>query len=224
MCVSAVFKRIKVVTDNLIILLLRQPKVIVICFKQSVTFRELDEIRRCILIKVPDVILEELAPVNDISQISALLRNGDTQRIFQSQRGSHGMRGGTNPADSLRKIHSVEGASSLQHFFKAPEKQAFCPCIRHNAVIYVSVYLHKPTDSGDWVDDNSLRFVHLLRCTITDERLHFVGEPKHGAADTGTVVADGPIHAIVPFPDRAVDSCDRSSASKLEHAGFLSQL
>ena len=52
MCVS-LYLRESVVTDNLIILLLRQPKVIVICFKQSVTFRELDEIRRCILIKVP---------------------------------------------------------------------------------------------------------------------------------------------------------------------------
>ena len=162
--------------------------------------------------------MEELAPVNDISQISALLRNGDTQRIFQSQRGSHGMRGGTNPADSLRKIHSVEGASSSSIFSKPLKSK---PSVLASATMLLSMSasicinpLIRVT-----VDDNS-SFCSPLRCTITDERLHFVGEPKHGAADTGTVVADGPIHAIVPFPDRAVDSVTGPLHPSFEHAGF----
>ena len=92
MRVSAVFKRIKIVPYNPIVFLLRQPEVIVICFKQGIAFRKADEVGRGVLIKVSDMVLEELASVNNVPQISTLLRDGDAQRIFQSQRGSHGVR------------------------------------------------------------------------------------------------------------------------------------
>ena len=67
---------------NPVVLFLRQPEIIVVRFKQRIAFRELDKIRRGVLIKVPDVILKELASVNDVTQISALLRDCDAQRVF----------------------------------------------------------------------------------------------------------------------------------------------
>ncbi|MPM22545.1 hypothetical protein SDC9_69002 [bioreactor metagenome] len=108
------------------------------------------------------MILEKLAPMNDVPQISALLRDGDTERVLQSQRGSHGVRGRTDTANPLCKIHGIKRIPAFQHFFKAPEKQALRPRIRHIVVINIGVYLHKPADAGDRVDDYSFRFVHLF--------------------------------------------------------------
>lgn len=177
--------------------------------------------------------------MSDVPQISALLRYLDAKCIFQSECGSNGVRCGANPANPLCKIYSIEGASSLQHFLKSSKKQALRPRVRHNIVIYVCFYFHKPADSSNRVDDDFLRFYHLIRIfqsiskvcglaalcyIVADKGLHFVREAKHGTANTGTVIANRPVHAVVPFSNRAVDPCDRSSASKLEHAGFISQL
>jgi hypothetical protein len=197
----------------------------VIRFKQGIAFGELYEIGRSILIKVPDMILKELTSVNDVSQISALLRDDDAQRVLQSQRGSYGVRGGTDSADSLREIHGVKRVSAFQHFLKAPEKQALRPRVRYNVVIYVGVYLHEPADAGDGIDDHSFRFGSPLLCRIVaDKRFHLVRKPEHSAAYAWAVVTDGPVHAVVPFPDGAVNPCDRPSASELEHTGFFAQL
>ena len=76
---------------NPVVLFLRQPEIIVVRFKQRIAFRELDKIRRGVLIKVPDVILKELASMNDISQIFTLLRRGGAHSILQSHCGGHGM-------------------------------------------------------------------------------------------------------------------------------------
>ena len=162
MRVSAVFKRIKVVPYNPIVFLLRQSEIIMIRFKKCIAFGEPYEVRHGILIKVPDVILEELAPVNDVPQVSTLLRDGDAERVLQSQRGSHRVRSRTNSANSLREIYGVKGIPALQHFLKAPEKQTLRPRVRYNVVINIGVDFHKPADAGNGVDDNSLRFVHLF--------------------------------------------------------------
>ena len=194
-------------------------------FKQGVAFWKFDEIGRGVLIKVSDMVLEELAPMDDVPQISTLLRDSDAQRVLQSQRGSDRVRCRTNSADSLCEIHGVKRISTLQHFLKTPEKQALRSRVRHNVVINIGVYLHEPADAGDGIDDHSFRFGSpLLRRIEADKRLHLVRKPEHGAANTGAVVTNGPVHTVIPFPDRAVDSCDRPSASELEHAGFLAQL
>jgi hypothetical protein len=88
---SAKFKRIKIVTYDRIVFLLWQPEVIMVRFKQSIFFREFDKIGYGVLIEVPNMILEKLTPVKDVSQVSALLRDAATKSVLQSLRGCNGV-------------------------------------------------------------------------------------------------------------------------------------
>jgi hypothetical protein len=104
------------------------------------------------VIEVDDVILHVLDSLNDISQNSSVIRDPDSQRIFNCSHGADGMNRCSDPSYPLRESPRFAGIAALKDELDASKHGAGGPSIGHLPPVYLDLYPQVSLDAGDWID------------------------------------------------------------------------
>jgi len=119
------------------------------------------------VVEVDDVILNVLDAFDDIAQNSSVIRDLDSQSIFDCSHGADGVNRRSDPSYPLRERPRFAGIAPFQDQFESSEHSAGSPGIGHLASVHLHLDSQVALDAGDGINYN---LCHLLSpCFVKKE-------------------------------------------------------
>jgi hypothetical protein len=112
------------------------------------------------VVEVNDVILNELRAFEQVAHDTGVVRDGDTQGVFDCSHGADGVNGRSDTANALRKEPGISRVPFLHDQFDAPEHHTCAPGVYDVAILYLNFDAQVTLDAGNRVDGYPLWGCH----------------------------------------------------------------
>ena len=103
-----------------------------------------------------DVVLDELGGFQQVAQDAGIVRDGNTQGIFNCSHGADSVYGRSNPTDALGIDPGVAGIASRQDQLHPAKHRAGTPRVGNQTVFYLNFDAQMALDTGNGIDGNLL--------------------------------------------------------------------
>jgi hypothetical protein len=110
------------------------------------------------VVKVDDVILHVLDSFDDVAQDPSIIRDLDSQSIFNCSHGADGVNRRSDPSYTLRNRPRFAGVAPFQDQLDASKHSARGPRIGYLTPIYLNLDPQVPLDTGNGINDNLCHF------------------------------------------------------------------
>ena len=119
-------------------------------------------VQRVEVVEVHDVVLHKLDPLQEVAHNPRIVRDRDTQRIFDCSHGADSMYGRSDSADALSEHPRISRVPPRHDQLDSTEHHPCAPGIPHLAVLDLRLNAQVPLNAGDRVNGYLLDRVRVL--------------------------------------------------------------